>query len=74
MELVLIVLLNCIFTIVLAQNITIVHPELRRIVGEAALGGMIPTSVIIILAALLRILQIYKQRQTEINNNVNRSQ
>ena len=31
--------------------------------GEAALGGMIPTSVFVLLVALMRILRIYQQRR-----------
>ena len=37
----------------------------KTLLGEAALGGMIPTSFIIVLLAILRILQIYKQKQQQ---------
>ena len=44
-----------------AQNLT--HEGIN--IGEAALGGMIPTSLIILLAALIRVLQLYKQRKQQ---------
>ena len=31
--------------------------------GEAAIGGMIPTSVIVLLVAFIRILRVYQQRR-----------
>ena len=38
-------------------------PPLPLNFAEAALGGMIPTSVIVLLVALIRILRIYQQRR-----------
>ena len=38
-------------------------PNEQFILGEAAVGGMISTSIIVILAAILRILQFYRQRR-----------
>ena len=37
----------------------------QLMIGEAALGGIGSTSVLIILMAILRILQIYKQRRQQ---------
>ena len=37
----------------------------QLIIGEAALGGIGSTSVLIILMAILRILQIYKRRRQQ---------
>ena len=37
----------------------------QLVIGEAALGGIGSTSVLIILMAILRILQIYKQRRQQ---------
>ena len=38
---------------------------------EGAIGGMIPTALIILLAAIVRIIQLYKQRK-QYKNNLNR--
>lgn len=54
-------LLNLIIC-VSATNYTINH---QNLMAEAALGGMIPTSLIVLLAAIIRILQIYKQRRQQ---------
>lgn len=39
------------------------QPSDSLYLGEGALGGMIPTSIIVVLAAILRILQMYRQKQ-----------
>lgn len=53
----------------IAQNISYNLPEHvgqdKLKIGEAAVGGMVPTAFIIILAAILRIIQLYKQRKEQ---------
>ena len=39
-----------------------------RMYTEGAIGGMIPTALIILLAAIIRIIQLYKQRKQHKNN------
>ena len=51
-----------VFFCVSATNFTINH---HKLVAEAALGGMIPPTLIVLLAAIIRILQIYKQRKQQ---------
>ena len=41
-------------------------PGLR--LGEGAIGGMIPTSIAILLLAILRIVKIYSQRRRQYND------
>lgn len=41
------------------------RPQPSLNLGEAALGGMIPTSVMVLLIALVRILQIYQRRRNQ---------
>ena len=41
------------------------HPGNSMYLGEGALGGMIPTSIIVVLVAILRILQMYRQKQQQ---------
>ena len=53
--------LNLIFC-VSATNFTKKH---HKLVAEAALGEMIPLTLIVLLAAIIRILQIYKQRKQQ---------
>ena len=42
-----------------------------RTFTDGALGGMIPTALIILLAAIIRIIQLYKQRKQQ-RNDLNR--
>ena len=35
----------------------------RLLLSEGAIGGMIPTSICILLLALIRIIRIYQQRR-----------
>ena len=48
-----------------AQNLTYKTESPGLTFGEGALGGLIPSSIIILLAALIPILQLYKQRRRE---------
>ena len=48
-----------------AQNSTIKTESPGLTIGEGALGGLIPSSIIILLAALIRILQLYEHRRRE---------
>jgi len=41
-------------------------PGLR--LGEGAIGGMIPTSIVILLLAIIRIMKIYSQRRRQYND------
>ena len=71
-------LLNLIL-FVSAQNMseTPVLPDEENIIikdrtfTDGALGGMIPTALIILLAAIIRIIQLYKQRKQH-KNDLNR--
>ena len=56
------------FYVVAAQNASSVIDaglpnSTRMMLGEGAIGGLIPTSVVIVLIAILRILQMYKAAQ-----------
>ena len=49
------------------NNFTINDTGLR--LGEGAIGGLIPTSLMILLVAILRIFKLYQQRQYKRNAN-----
>ena len=50
-----------------AQNFTLNSETPSLTIGEGALGGLIPSSIIILLAAVFKILQLYKERHRENN-------
>ena len=55
------------FLIVRTQNVSHVydyfsHPNSFQGYGEGAIGGLIPTCLIILCGAIIRILQLYRQR------------
>ena len=43
------------------DNVTLSDTGLR--LGEGAIGGLIPTSLMILLVAILRIIKLYQQRR-----------
>ena len=45
------------------------HPTL--ILGEAMLGGMLPTSLLIILIAIIRVIQMHQRRQRNATDPIN---
>ena len=47
------------------QNVSNVYYDTssRNHFGEAAVGGLIPTSIMIIVMAVLRIVQLYQRRR-----------
>ena len=47
------------------------EPSLR--LGEGAIGGLIPTSLMILLLAVLRIWKLYQQRQYKRDTALDRS-
>ena len=49
------------------NNFTINDTGLR--LGQGAIGGLIPTSLMILLVAILRIFKLYQQRQYKRNAN-----
>ena len=49
-----------------AEYVLQAPPPQRLHLGEAAIGGMIPTSVLIVVVAILRIIQNYQRRRLAI--------
>ena len=70
-------LIMCLFCVAAAaQNSSSVlyhaQPSNESILlGEGAIGGMIPTSIIIVLVAFLRILQMFRRQQQQQQSAVN---
>ena len=46
------------------------EPGMR--LGEGAIGGMIPTSIAILLLAILRIVKLYSQRRRQYNDDTDK--
>ena len=47
------------------------HEKPNLILGQAMLGGMLPTSLLIILIAIVRVLQTYQRRQRNAPEPIN---
>lgn len=45
------------------------HNQPPLILGQAVLGGVLPTSVLIILIVIIRALKLYQQRQRNLTNH-----
>ena len=69
-------LIMCLFCVAAAaQNSSVLYhaqPSNESILlGEGAIGGMIPTSIIIVLVAFLRKLQMFRRQQQQQQSAVN---